>query len=149
MVLDSSYVYYWHSETNDWIGSSREVNTYDANGNQTERINYSWDSAYNDWGIILKTVYYWSELTTSISNNITDLNYIVYPNPFTYYTTIRLSDAVQTQKIELIDIHGRIVRSIDNVNSNTVTIHRDNLPSGIYFIRIHSDDTYVKKVIIR
>ncbi len=23
----------------------------------------------------------------------------------------------------------------------------NNLPSGIYFIRIHSDDTYVKKVI--
>ncbi len=78
-----------------------------------------------------------------------DLNYHVYPNPFTDYTTIELSDAVQTKKIELIDIHGRIVRIIDNVNSNSVTIHRENLPSGIYFIRIHSDDAYVEKVIIR
>ena len=77
------------------------------------------------------------------------MNYIVYPNPFTDYTTIKLSDAVETQKIELIDIHGRIVRTIDNVNSNSVTIHRENLSSGIYIIRIHADVTYVKKVLIR
>jgi PKD repeat protein len=86
---------------------------------------------------------------TSITTSGTESILEIYPNPFTDYTTIKLSDAVQTQKIELIDIHGRIVRTIDNVNSNSVTIHRDNLPSGIYFIRIHSDDTYVKKVIIR
>ena len=76
-------------------------------------------------------------------------NYIVYPNPFIDYATIKLSDAIQTLKIEIIDIYGRTVRTIDNINSNSVTIYRDNLPSGIYFIRIHSDDTYVKKVIIR
>ena len=82
-------------------------------------------------------------------NNITDLNYIVYPNPFTDYTTIELSDAFQIQRIDLIDINGRTVRTIDNINSNSVTIHRENLPSGIYFIRIQSDHTYVEKVIIR
>ena len=86
-----------------------------------------------------------SSIAFSISRDSNE----VYPDPFTDYTTIILSDAVQIQKIELIDIHGRIVRSIENVNNNSVTIHRENLPSGIYFIRIHSDDTYVKKVIIR
>ena len=74
---------------------------------------------------------------------------MVYPNPFTDYTKIKLSDVVQTQKIELIDLHGRIEKTIDHVNSNTVTIYRDNLLSGIYLIRIHPDDTYVTKVIIR
>jgi len=122
---------------------------YDANRNKLEDILYDWSSAANNWVYNSKTVFYWSELTTSISNNIIDHNYIVYPNPFTDYTTIKLSDTVQTGKIELIDIHGRIVRTIDNVNSNSVTIHRENLPSGIYFIRVHSDKNYVKKVIIR
>ncbi len=42
-----------------------------------------------------------------------------------------------------------IIRTIDNVNSNSVMIHRENLPGGVYLIRIHSDDTYVEKVIIR
>ena len=141
--------YLWDTITDDWMENYRKVHTYDANGNRTEIIDYRWDRNTNDWYYYYKTVSYWSKLTTSISNNIIDLNYIVYPNPFTDYTTIKLSDAVQTQKIELIDIHGRTVRTIDNVNSNSITIHRDNLPSGIYFIRIHSDDTHVEKVIIR
>ncbi len=149
IVLDSTYSYYWDSDINDWVGDRRWVYAYDANGNETQFIWYEWDSITNDWIYYSKTVSYWSELTTSISNKIIDLNYIVYPNPFTDYTTIRLSDAIQVQNIDLIDIHGRIVRTIDNVNSNSIMIHRENLPSGIYFIRIHSDDTYVKKVIIR
>ena len=141
--------YFWDSETNDWVGNFHRFYVYDDNGNKTEEGYFIWDSETSDWVYYFKEVSYWSELTTSVSNNIIDLNYIVYPNPFTDYTTIKLSDAVQTQKIELIDIHGRIVRTIDNINSNSVTIHREKLPSGIYFIRIHADDTYVKKVIIR
>ena len=55
----------------------------------------------------------------------------------------------KTDAATCFGFYGRIVRTIDNVYSNSVTIHRDNLPGGISFIRIHSDDTYVKKVIIR
>jgi hypothetical protein len=52
-------------------------------------------------------------------------------------------------KMVIIYMYGRTVRTIDNVESNSVTIPRGNLPSGIYFIRIYSDDTFVKKVVIR
>lgn len=149
IVRDSTISYIWDTITNDWVESQRYVHVYDVNGNQTERYSYKCDSETNDWIYSSKFLSYWSELTTSISNNIIDLNYIVYPNPFRDYTTIKLPYDAHTQKIELIDIHGRTVRSIDNVNSNSVTIHRQNLPSGFYFIRIHSEDTYVKKVIIR
>jgi hypothetical protein len=135
--------------TDDWTWGWRQTATFDANGRLDEVLTYEWDAESNDWVYDSKTVYYWSKLTTSISNNIIDPNYLIYPNPFTDYTTIKLSDAVQTQKIELIDIHGRIVRTIENVNSNSVTIHRGNLPSGIYFITIQAKDTYVRKVIIR
>jgi len=139
----------WDLKANEWINRAHSVFTYDANGNQIERIGFIWDSETNEWIYDSKSINYWSELTTSIPNNIIDHNYLIYPNPFTDYTTIELSDAFQTQRIELIDNNGRIVRTIDNVNSNPVTINRDNLPSGIYFIRIHSDHTYVEKVIIR
>ncbi len=104
----------------------RDVYEYDANGNQTEYIVYCCNCSLLDGEIPnYKEVSYWSELTTSISQNIIDLNYSVYPNPFTDYATIKLSDAVQTQKIELIDIHGRTVRTINNVNGNSATIHRE------------------------
>ena len=92
---------------------------------------------------------YWSELAPSVSNNIIGRAYIVYPNPFIDYATLRFLDAAQVQKIELVDIYGRIVNNIYNINSNSMMIHREILPSGIYFIRIHSDDIYTKMVIIR
>jgi hypothetical protein len=88
-----------------------------------------------------------TEIGQSYYNNKIDCS--VYPNPFTDYTTVKLSDDVNTLKIEIIDMYGRTVRTYDDFNSNSVTIHRENLPSGIYFIRIYSDDTYVKKVIIK
>jgi hypothetical protein len=73
----------------------------------------------------------------------------IYPNPFTDHTTISISDAVQTQKIELIDMYGRIIRTIDNVKSTSITINREDLPGGIYIVRIYAEDTYVRKVMIR
>jgi len=81
---------------------------------------------------------------TSISSQLR-----FYPNPFSDYVTIDLSIGSQIQTIELIDIFGRTVKSIDRFEGNSITIQRDNLPGGIYFFRIHSNDTYVKKVMIR
>ena len=46
-------------------------------------------------------------------------------------------------------MHGRIAKTIENVNSHAVTIYRDNLLSGMYFIRTLPDDNHVTKVIIR
>jgi len=76
-------------------------------------------------------------------------NYLIYPNPFTEHVTIQWSDAAQPLKIELVDMLGRCVRILDNLSDNHITIYRENLSSGLYFLRIHSDDTYVKKVIIK
>ena len=147
IVLDSTYTYYWHSNTKDWVISSRSIYAYAyaAHGNHTESISYLWNSEANGWVYSEKEVSNWSEL----SNNIVDLNFVFYPHPFSDYTTIRLSNALQTLNIELIDNYGRIVRTIDNVNRNLVTIHREYLSSGIYFIRIHSDEIYTEKVIFR
>ena len=49
MVLDSSYGYGWDSETNDWILEGRLVYTHDSNGNQTEKIWYTWDYDNTIW----------------------------------------------------------------------------------------------------
>lgn len=100
----------------------------------------------NDWVYFSKRVSYWSALNTTISDQI---DCLVYPNPFSEFTTIRLTDVVQIQHVEIIDISGKVISTIENINNNYVTIHRENLPGGIYFIRIHADGTYVTKVIIR
>ena len=73
----------------------------------------------------------------------------LYPNPFSDHTSVKISEDLQIQMIDLIDAQGRIVRTIDNVHSSSVTIQRGNLPGGIYFSRIHVDDIYTRKILIR
>ena len=94
-------------------------------------------------------VYFTSEGCVSgiVENNPSLLS--IYPNPFADYATVRLSDADRIRRIEIMDMYGRTVRTIDDVNNNSVTIHRGKLPVGIYFIRIQTDDTFIRKAIIR
>jgi hypothetical protein len=72
---------------------------------------------------------------------------IIYPNPVTDFVTVESGDADHIRSIEIIDMYGRTVRTIDNINNNAVTIYSGKLLGGIYFIRIHADDTFVKMVI--
>jgi hypothetical protein len=109
-----------------------------------------WSNPGFGTGLIPVTLHVVDTIVNLEEQSINDLH--IYPNPFTYYTTIKFSGAFQIRKIDIVDIFGRIVRTIDNIHSNSVTIHRENLPGGIYFIRIHSDETdetYVRRVIIR
>ncbi len=75
-------------------------------------------------------------------------NFVVYPNPIIDYATIKLPREVEINQIDIINVYGKTVRRITEVQSNIVSIQRENLPNGIYFIRIHAEKTYLKKVII-
>ena len=74
---------------------------------------------------------------------------VLYPNPLIDYSIIKLSNGNQLKKIEIIDIYGRIVfaRTIDKVRSNSFRIQRENLLSGIYFIRVYSSDINTEKIL--
>ena len=71
-----------------------------------------------------------------------------YPNPFSTFATLELEGDNTVRRIEIFNMMGETVRIMDQPLDNSVTIHRKNLPSGIYFLKIHSDETYVIKVLI-
>jgi antitoxin component YwqK of YwqJK toxin-antitoxin module len=149
-----SCVYYWDTKTESWtgkIGYDYLISTFDANGNPTEIIYYQWDTENKDWDYSWKMVEYWSEFYTDVSekNTLKTNGCKVYPNPFTEYIYVILPESEIIRKIELIDSYGRTVRIINSFPDRPVRIDRNNLPGGIYFIRIHSDEIYVKKVIIQ
>jgi len=73
---------------------------------------------------------------------------MVYPNPFKIYITLEMQNRKHIHKVEILSLDGRVVRIIDNVNSSSLTINRENLPGGLYFLRIHADEIYTKKVMV-
>ena len=44
-------------------------------------------------------------------------------------------------------MYGRTLRIYDRLNSNSLTMYRENLPPGLYYIRIHADRIYLRKLL--
>lgn len=75
-------------------------------------------------------------------------NISVYPNPINTAATVRLPVNSKIRVIEIIDLKGRIVKSIRPAPSNTAIITRNNLPAGLYFLKIHSEKIIIRKIIL-
>ncbi len=68
----------------------------------------------------------------SIKNN--DL--IVYPNPFSLETIFQTDMIFESASLILYNSIGQVVKEIQNINSSTFILDRDNLQSGVYFFRL-------------
>jgi para-nitrobenzyl esterase len=78
-----------------------------------------------------------------------DADFLIYPNPTYNNATIDLSAFKgNTVNITLYDALGREVKNIVDVKTNTYTLERGNLISGIYFMNVLVDGKkYSKKII--
>ena len=82
-------------------------------------------------------------LITNINENtkINISNAIVYPNPGTNYLNIKTK--LKNSTFELIDFTGKIIiRKF--LNSFTKQINTSNIPSGMYFYRIHDNEEIIE-----
>ena len=124
------------------FNSWREINT---------EIHYQWNFEYKKWDYSTKTEKYWSKPNTVVAKDdvLKTSSCNIYPNPFSDYTIISLPESAITRRIELIDLYGRTIRSVDHPQGESFRLDRNNLPGGTYIIRIHSDDIYTGRVIIR
>lgn len=76
----------------------------------------------------------------------------IYPNPFATTTTISIDNELLTSstEIRMYDILGREVKRISKTKNKEVTITRDNLTSGLYFLKLITDDKIIdaRKIIV-
>lgn len=74
------------------------------------------------------------------------LNEVVnmYPNPVENYLTIR-----SKSKITRVQVYSLLGDLVMDVNSNFLRINLSNLNSGIYMIKIHSNQFFVTKKLIK
>ncbi len=75
-------------------------------------------------------------LSTNQVNNI-------YPNPFSCSTTLRTGKLLKNATLTVYNCSGQRVKQIKNISGQTVTLMRDNLPSGLYFIQLTQDNTTI------
>jgi uncharacterized delta-60 repeat protein len=64
----------------------------------------------------------------------------IYPNPFFSQTTIQTDPLLKNATLTVYNLHGQEVKQIKNLSGQTITLNRDNLPKGLYFIQLTQDN---------
>ena len=73
-----------------------------------------------------------------------------HPNPFCSATTLQSGTILKEACLTVYNAHGQQVRQVNHISGQTVDLERDNLPAGIYFIRLTQDNAcYTGRVLIR
>ncbi len=84
-------------------------------------------------------------LTVSIPEfeNSKNYNAKIYPNPFSTQTTLHTDLFFKNASVIVYNSFGQTVKQVDNFSEQTIVLHRDNLPSGLYFIRLTLDSKVI------
>jgi len=85
------------------------------------------------------------ELPT-VGMNEEELNFSVYPNPFTSNVDVRSNENMES--IQVVDITGKVVKTM-NTDGNFASLDLSNLMNGAYTIVINSNNSVSTKRIIK
>lgn len=88
--------------------------------------------------------------TTGIVEHNSASEILIFPNPFSYQTHFQSDIFFENAMLTVDNVFGQTVKQIKNISGHLVIMQRDNLPSGLYFIRLTQDDKIIatKKIII-
>ena len=87
----------------------------------------------------------------TFENNPVSNGISIFPNPFSIETTIKTNVNYKNAILTLYNSFGQQVKRIKNISGRTITLHRENLSSGLYIIQLTQDNknyTIDKLVII-
>lgn len=77
-----------------------------------------------------------SLLTSTIPNEITQSTITIFPNPFSSATTLQMNVPLVNATLTVYSIYGETVVQRSAINGKSVVLSRENLASGVYFVRI-------------
>lgn len=103
---------------------------------------------YPGWDLTFKTY-----VTTALGIRTLDYeskSITIYPNPCSTMASLQLPQPIQNGTVTLFDESGREVLRLHNQSGRVLSLHRDNLPAGIYSIQITENGKWMgsEKLII-
>ena len=113
--------------------------TVNASGDIIITSNYQ--SSIGPW----RHIAYFTNPTTSISENILQTVISVYPNPFSSSTTLQADNLFHNATLTVYNSFGQTVKQIKNISGQTVILSRDNLASGLYFVHFTQDSQVIAR----
>jgi len=137
-----------------WTGTNTTLQTYNyslaslsSESNVIFRIVFQSDDEVNQEGAVVDDFL----IAGTLANQTFELNKIViYPNPSNGIFTILSSD-VALDEVEVFDVTGKTIYKNKNLQTNNTgaTLNLSHVSSGIYFVRITSENQSTVKRIIK
>lgn len=125
-----------------------QTNTFtpDADGVYYLGFNYvaPVNTAEENGGLLLDSVFVTSVLGTE---EVTASNFAVYPNPAN--DVVNISANAGLNNVQIVDINGRTVKSVEFDGTNQAQINISDLASGLYIMNIASDKGTTSQKIVK
>jgi hypothetical protein len=132
---------YW--ENGAWVinYASAETHTYNNDGDITETISMYWDEMTSSFVNFSKYVYsnfYYFQ--SGITGRKSSIDVSIYPNPVSSSINIKMNEAgINQYQVEILNITGQTVYT-NSYSSFSSSINVENLETGLYFVRIITDN---------
>ncbi|MBM3437488.1 MAG: T9SS type A sorting domain-containing protein, partial [Bacteroidetes bacterium] len=69
--------------------------------------------------------------------------HLLYPNPFSTETTLQTNVNLKDATLTVYNSVVQQVKQIKNISGQAITFHRDNLPSGLYIVRLTEENNII------
>ena len=73
-------------------------------------------------------------------NDIEKEEFSVFPNPFSISTIMSTNKNFTNSILTIYNALGQRVKRIENISGREIIIHRDDLPNGVYYLRLTEGD---------
>lgn len=67
----------------------------------------------------------------------------IFPNPFSVETNLSIKENLKNATLIVYNALGQKMKQINNISGETIILHRDNLPSGLYFLSLTQDNKVI------
>ncbi|HQW13135.1 MAG TPA: T9SS type A sorting domain-containing protein [Saprospiraceae bacterium] len=136
--VNGNNIYYM----NPWFGEGLHIGTYDymvSGKDSPGAATHTWTSTNKIKSNVL------AAFEPEQANTMT-----ISPNPFVNETVLRTYETFRDVDVTIYDSMGKVVRKLKNGSQEAITIQRNNLPAGVYFIKLSQANkiTLTDKMII-
>jgi photosystem II stability/assembly factor-like uncharacterized protein len=150
-VTTMGYGLYYSSNINNTTPTFSLVSSYDFSA--PERVFFNPYDNGKIWVTSFGHGMQWGDMTLTgiASENDSEASLSIYPNPFSECTSIDFSGLKGSSfTIEIYDMMGQLLRTINNINQAHYTLSRENIKSGIYILKILDKQNIcaVKRIVI-
>ena len=66
-----------------------------------------------------------------------------YPNPFNKQTIIESQTFLKNACLKITNIYGITLKELNNINGEKITLERENLPSGIFYLQLFQNNRLI------